>query len=302
MFIRRTISLLAITMTTFGACVTHAAPILWNQLGSADEVTHSAYGPGLSFYTTPGDPGGFDIVGNPAYVPGVFGNALTIGPGSYGGALREHTVVWQNLNQYLNPDRGTIEVWYKQNADPVALAHGVYRIFDGSYGLGSGINLTSEQPLNAPKGLLYFGMDFGGTYTGVQHDISAHNGTWIHLAGVWDRDGIAGSADKIRLYLDGSMVVSTPFANWGSSVGQRADIGGGNDGAIADKFAIDNLKVYNTALTDFSHRFDEGGAIPEPSAFALLGAATLPLLGRRRRRRRRGRGRGRGERGGRQDR
>jgi len=282
MFVR-TVSLFVLTLSVaLAGPAADAAPILWNQLGSAAEVTNSAYGPNLSFYTTPGDPSGFDIVGNPAYVAGVFGNGLTIGPGSYSGALREHTVVWQNLNQYLSPDRGTVEVWYKQNTDPVALSHGVYRIFDGSYGLGSGLNLTSEQPLNAPKGLLYWGVDFGGTPVRLQHDISAHNGTWIHLAGVWDRDGIGDSADTLRLYLNGSVVASTTTGGWGTTVGQRADIGGGNDGGIAGKFAIDNLKVYDAALTDFSHRFNEAGGIPEPSGLALLGVAVAGLLRRRR--------------------
>src|SRR5256885_15218622 len=58
-----------------------AAPgiLLWNKLGSATEVLNSAYGPNLGFYNTPG---GVDVVGNPAYVPGVFGNGLSIGPGS----------------------------------------------------------------------------------------------------------------------------------------------------------------------------------------------------------------------------
>ena len=112
------------------------SPILWNRLGSNAEVQNSAYGPNLQFY-----PGGNfpDGVGNPAYGPGVFGNALTIGSGSYNVVEREHTVVFNNLNQYLNPNRGTIEVWYKQMSDPVGFSHGVYRIFDGSYGLGSGM-------------------------------------------------------------------------------------------------------------------------------------------------------------------
>src|SRR5438067_2437641 len=117
---------------------TEASPILWNKLGSAQEVLNSAYGPNLGFY-----PGGSfpDATGNPAYVPGVYGNALTIGPGSYNTYDREHTVVWNNVNQFLNPDRGTISVWYKQNADPVGFSYGVYRLFDGSYGLGTGIGL-----------------------------------------------------------------------------------------------------------------------------------------------------------------
>ena len=80
-----------------------AAPILWNRLGSNQQVLNSDYGPNLNFYGGGSWP---DVIANPAYVPGVFGNGLTIGPGSYGSEDREHNVVWNNLNQYLNPDRG----------------------------------------------------------------------------------------------------------------------------------------------------------------------------------------------------
>ena len=286
----RTVSLFAaaaagVAVVTAGlASPAHAAPILWNQLGSAEQVTNSAYGPDLSFFNTPGSPTVRDFAANPAYVPGVFGNGLSIGPGNYTALDREHNVVLDNLNQHLKADRGTIEVWYKQNQDPVGFSHGVYRIFDGSYGLGSGMTFVSEHVPNTPKGRLYFGLEFGGANTLVSHDISAHNGNWIHIAGVWDRDGIGGSADKLRLYLDGTVVAATTSAGWGSAVGPRADIGGGNDSAIAGKFALDNLKLHDTALTDFSHRFSEDGAIPEPSAgLAVIGLATGALLRRRRR-------------------
>src|SRR5437016_1426753 len=239
------------------AVAVSGAPILWNRLGSSQEVTHSAYGPNLGFYS---GGSGYDVVGNPAFVPGVFGNALTIGPGSYGIYDREHTVVWNNLDQYLNPARGTIEVWYKQTEDPVAYSYGVYRIFDGSYGLGSGIRFTSE---TIPNTRLYFGGEFGGgTNSTLEYDISAFNGTWIHLAGVWDRDGIAGSPDKLRLYVNGNLTAASTVASWGNVVGPQADIGGGNDGNIANKFAVDNLKVFATALTNFSTRFDEAAGIP----------------------------------------
>jgi Concanavalin A-like lectin/glucanases superfamily len=241
--------------------------VLWNKLGSATEVLNSAYGPNLSFFNAPS---GLDIVGNPAFVAGVFGNGVSIGPGDYSIAAREHTVLWSGVDQYLNPDRGTISVWYKQNTDPVGFDHGVYRIFDGSYGLGSGIGMVSETPFpsSGPPNL-NFGMGFGGTYSGVSYNISPFNGTWVHLAGVWDRNGIDNSADKIRLYVNGDVVASTTIGGWGGVVGQYADIAGGNDQNIAGQFAIDNLKVYDIALTDFSDRFIES-SIPEPANSCLV--------------------------------
>jgi hypothetical protein len=250
-----------------------AGPILWNRLGSAAEVTNSSFGPNLGFYGGGVFP---DQTANPAYTPGVFGNALTIGPGGYSTFDREHNVVWSGVDQLLNANRGTIDVWFKQNTNPVGFSHGVYRIFDGAYGLGPGIGLWSDSSNNA----LNFDVAFGGTDVGVQANVSALNGSWIHLAGVWDRAGIGASLDKVRLYVNGSIAAASTSAAWGTVVGQLADIGGGNDQNIAGKFAVDNLKVFDTALTSVSP--DE--AIPEPTTLTLLGAAAvLPIMRRRRR-------------------
>jgi hypothetical protein len=269
------VGVVAVTML-LGAGRAIAAPLLWNKLGSADEVTHSAYGPNLGFYGGGGYP---EQIGNPGYVPGVFGNALTLAPGGYNSQDRVRNVVWSGVDQSLNSDRGTIEIWFKQNANPVAFSHGVYRVFDGAYGMGAGVGIWSDVSNNA----LNFAVGFGGTDVAVQTNVSALNGQWTHLAGVWDRAGIGGSADRLRLYVNGSVAASSTTSGWGSIVGQFADIGGGNDDQIAGKFAVDNLQVYDTALTDFSHRFNESGMIPEPAGLALLGAAMLPLLRRGRR-------------------
>jgi hypothetical protein len=102
------------------------------------------------------------------------------------------------------------------------------------------------------------------------------NGNWIHVAGVWDRNGIANTLDTIRLYVNGTLAASTQTGGWGTTVGQRADIGGGNDQNIAGQFAIDNLKVYDYALTDFSHRFDESW-LPEPGGLAAIAGCALML-------------------------
>src|SRR5262249_25045556 len=94
------------------------------------------------------------------------------------------------------------------------------------------------------------------------YDITAYNNSWIHLAGVWDRQGIAGTTDTMRLYLNGVEVASTTQNGWGTTVGTVADIDGGNDADIVGKFSIDNLKLWSGAKTDFSDRFGEGGVTP----------------------------------------
>lgn len=263
--------LMAVSMMSTLASATTPGIILWNKLGSDSEVLNSAYGPNLSFYQ---DYNGIDVPANPDYVPGVFGGALTIGPGNYGGLQREHNAIWSGLDQSLNSEQGTISMWYKQNSDPVGFDHGVYRLFDGAYGLDSGMGLWSQAAFPNPgPPTLEFALSFSGVNVELSTEISQYNGTWIHVAGVWDRNGIGNTTDTMRLYINGSVIASTTEADWGTTIGQNADIAGGNDGNIADQFAIDNLKVYNVAVTDFSDRFTEG--IPEPTTGCLAAAAML---------------------------
>src|SRR5262245_54244116 len=201
------LAILSATCLVQIAQATSPGIVLWNKLGSATEVLNSAYGPNLSFFNTPS---GVDVIGNPDFAPGVFGNGLSIGVGSYNVVDREHTVVWSGADQYLNPDRGTISAWYKQNSDPIGFDHGVYRVFDGPYGLSTGIGLWSQASFPSPGPPTFnFAMDFGGTISGVAYDISSFNGNWIHVAGVWDRSGIDSTTDTLRLYINGSVVAST---------------------------------------------------------------------------------------------
>ena len=263
--------------------------ILWNTLGSDEEVLSSAYGPNLEFYTNGSWP---DVQGDCAYVPGVFGNAATLTGGPYGVCDRIHNIVLDNLPSYFNPEHGTVEVWYMQTADPVEYDHNPHRVFGGSYGLGSGMGFQSA--VTYGEGRFHFGLGFGGTGTSVYshddgvvgHNISEYNGTWIHLAGVWDRAGIEGTADTMHLYLDGQVVASTTQDTWGTAVGQRVDICGGNDHNILGKFYVDNLILWDCAKTDFSHRFFESPfALPQvdikpgscPNSFNRASHGVLPV-------------------------
>lgn len=247
--------------------------VLWNKLGSEQEVFNSAHGPNLRFFT---EGGGLEQPANHEFAPGYFGNAVTIGPGSYQLIYRYHNVVFDNLPAYLSPERGTIETWYKQMTDPVAYDHNPYRIFDGSFGLNSGMFFESQG--DSPDGpRLRFGLVFGGQQVEVYaqdgkrgYNISPRNKTWIHIAGTWDRQGIDGTGDKLRLYVDGQVAAKSTDSAWGTTIGSRADICGANDQNIARQFYMDNLKVWDHAVTDdFSHRFQENW-IPEPGTFGLL--------------------------------
>lgn len=250
--------------------------VLWNKLGSETEVLTSEVGPNLGFF----DANDCNVVdclvaylANTIYVPGVFGDALSIGPGDYdGGVSRVHNAVLRNASQYVNPERGTVEAWFMQTASGIPYLYGDYRVFDGAYGFSPGIVFGTNDLEGNGHFVFQYGLQFGGADVEtkslsdgqVGYDISAYNGQWIHVAGVWDRGGIAGTTDTLRLYVNGQVVATATGTGWGTTIGPVVDIGGGNASEIAGKFAVDNLKLWNIAKTDFSDRSSEG--VGEPVA------------------------------------
>ena len=112
-------------------------------------------------------------------------------------------------------------------------------------------------------------------------DISV--GTWLHYGFVWDIAGIAGASDTMRLYRDGVMVASTDEAIpgiWAGSEEVRV-YGHHQFGRLNQSMLyLDNLKVWDEPLTDFSHRFDEDW-VPEPTSLSLLALGALVLAARR---------------------
>ena len=218
--------------------------ILWNKLGSDDEVLHSEVGPNLSFG-----------MGIQQYVEGKFGNAVTIKPGTYYVTQRLRNVIFNNTDLYLNTEAGTIECYFKANVLPKAYSNNPYRIFNGSYGLDAGINLQYHDYNDGKSPRINFIIRFGGTMEILEFndfESDGYLGKWVHLAAVWDRNGIEGSDQTMRIYIDGMLKASSTSHNWGNTVGHAADIASGNDQNIAEKFFVDNLKIYSLAKTDFS--------------------------------------------------
>ena len=205
--------------------------------------------------------------------------------GSYFPGARVHTALLSD--SILNPEHGAVEAWYRQASDPVPYKHNPHRIFGGPYSLTGvdEVQLFSQDRLDSGDPRLHFSVFFGdepppGTEAyvvavrsladGLQGDpISALNASWIHVAGVWDRSGIAGSADTVRLYVNGEVVAASRASDWGTTrcasrrpAGQWrcfTDVAGCND-TCANAFAIDNLKLWNYAKIDYGDRFEEGSS------------------------------------------
>jgi hypothetical protein len=219
--------------------------------------------------------------------------------GSYFPGARIHTALLRD--SILDPEHGAVEAWYRQANDPVPNKHNPHRIFGGPYSLTGvdEVQLFSQDRLDSGDPRLHFSVFFGdepppGTLAYVVatrsladgregYPISALNGRWIHVAGVWDRSGIAGSADTVRLYVNGEVVAASQARDWGTTpcasrrpAGQwrcLTDVAGCND-TCANTFAVDNLKLWNYAKTDYSDRFTEGSsAAPRLLLWNKLGSA-----------------------------
>jgi hypothetical protein len=222
--------------------------VLWNGLGSDDEVLNSFVGPNLAFYTGGSWP---HVQGDRDYVAGYEGNAVTL-KGSYWNMHRVHNIVLNNLGNYLDPEKGSIEFWFYYTATPIIYSHGLYRLFGGGYGLGSGIGFQAFHTWGGLPARMMFLLYFGGPTCLVWYDIANINThEWVHLAASWDRNGIDGTVDAIRLYVNNVQVAATTQNNWGTTVGQRVDICGGNDHNLIGKFKMDELKIWNYAKTNF---------------------------------------------------
>jgi hypothetical protein len=261
--------------------------LFWNRLGSARQVTHSAYGPNLTLFncrdralTIPILQGhcSTDVRGKLRFVRGARGRAATVGGGPHFSQGRVHTAILRE--SILNPERGAVEAWFRQRKDPVAFEHDLYRIFGGPFSL-TGVDevmlFSSAFGTDGERPRLQFELFFGQEpppfvpahlvavrsrvdgRTGFR--ISRLNGHWIHVAGVWDRSGIAGTRDTVRLYVNGKVVAASKATSWGTTTcGRRisarpggacfADVAGCND-RCGGAFAVDDLKLWNYAKTNY---------------------------------------------------
>lgn len=250
--------------------------VFWNKLGSAYQVTHSAVGPKLVLFDCHdrkpphfGPSCSIDVTGKLGFVAGVAGDAATISGGREFPTARVHTALLRA--SIFDPEHGAVEAWYRQTKDPEPYVDNPHRILGGPYDLGAGdVSLYAQDGYDSGDPRLHFIVFFGRNLprpryvearSVVDHQpgypISSLNGQWIHLAGVWDRNGIDGSSDTVRLYVNGAVVAVSHRNDWGTRTcsmrkeGCFVDIVGCND-TCRQTFAVDELKVWNYAKTDDS--------------------------------------------------
>lgn len=105
----------------------------------------------------------------------------------------------------------------------------------------------------------------GGTLSVTNYNIPIN--TPFHVAVVWDKDGIAGGSDTVRLYIDGIQKGALQNSAGLNVTPNRIAAGsritsGSTCWGLAQGYngGIDNIKVWDYAKTDFSDRFFESGS------------------------------------------
>ncbi|MBI4979474.1 MAG: hypothetical protein HZC28_18500 [Spirochaetes bacterium] len=222
--------------------------VFWNKLGSDAEVTNSAFGQNLVFVDT----------GNYSYYPGAHGNGIGMTDNDKNSVMR-----LSNVTPVLNPEHGTLEMWIYFTEDPLGFQYGQYRLWNGpgTECETGGVNLCMFDP--EMLGLIYGSVVFNGTTVSVIYTPAStrnshgHLNQWTHVALVWNRSGIEGTSDRLRMYIDGTAVAATNQSDWGTVASGNAYICSGVDWDPANKFRQDNIKVYTRAKTNFSDRSTE---------------------------------------------
>jgi Ca2+-binding RTX toxin-like protein len=232
-----------------------AKPLFWNRLGSAAQVENSTNGRDA------------DYLGGGSFAAGKFGGAYFAGPDADARVLVPKLGV-------INPDAGTIEFWGKIDGFPETIEWGAQPNFFTDQGTPSRALWTGGLGFNGNNGLggggLAADVSGNGAATGDYFEtwkyddiLTEDPSGWHHYALVWNADGIpSAGGQKVAVYLDGELDSN----QWDAD--QPGDL---HDVIVEDSFlglldnwgsqgtaAIDNLKIWGTAKTNFSDRFVEG--------------------------------------------
>lgn len=223
--------------------------VFHNTLGGASEISGSVVGPALTPATT-------GTIGTPAFVAGQDGGALQLGPPLAGGAYGpgSHVRLYTIPTSLISPERGTIEVVFKLNTS----AGQFLQLFDGPYGEEPGIGLTVGDTYydGTRRIAFYFQTGFPEAVHTISpadgrrgHAITGQLGVWFHVVGEWDRAGIGGTSDTMRLTVDGVLRAVATGTNWLTAWSYPTAKFGGCTGNGQGAFAIDDLKLWSTAVS-----------------------------------------------------
>jgi hypothetical protein len=223
--------------------------LFWNKLGSLEELHNSEVGANLI------------VEGNIGFLPAIDGNGFF----STGHWYIGNRIIIPANGLQLSPQKGTIAAWVMYPQNPIVKAYGysMFSLLDGVYQSGPGRDNTLGQQVvtfigDGTTGHLYtfyVHLNFGNKVSILIPNIDQvfKPSEFHYVTIVWDKNGIEGSDEKIRVFIDTVLIGKSNNNNWGNELdlGNRHTIGKGegfNDGRPA--FVIDELRVYNKALTE----------------------------------------------------
>ncbi|MBN1877696.1 MAG: hypothetical protein JXA33_25965 [Anaerolineae bacterium] len=238
--------------------------VLWNKLGSDDEVLHSEVGANGTIIGT-----------SYAYEPAQHGNGY-IRKATGQNYVQFPASVLSNLSY-----RGTIELWITPKVPaPVPYQYGIFGLLGAPYGEDGGVpsacniylawgDTVSGQGLWGSVG---FDENRAGTPSEPTQFV-ATVGVPFHAAISWDIDGIDGTNDKVRVYRNGVVVGSTT-SSWNPEGTERHNIilGYSPNSSGFDKYISDNIKVWDYAKSEFN--FEES---PVPETQLIADSDTLQV-------------------------
>ncbi len=219
-------------------CVKDKYPILHNALGSISEVENSAYGPDGT------------ILGSVNFNNDVkFEKGITPNTGDAGSGV-------DFPPSMLNPEAGCIEMWTTFYTAPVASHYGVYGFVNVAHWTHAPVSLYWHNSSSTLGGTVGFGAaNIGVSLTGFNPALN----TPVHIAMVWDRNGIDGTGDYLRIYVDGVVVATNNTDNsWGTDTSGNFRVAAPWDEEfVPDRYSVDNIKVWDYARTYFKNRIFE---------------------------------------------
>jgi hypothetical protein len=199
--------------------------ILWNKMGSDEEVLHSAVGPNGNIQ------GAIDV-----YEPGVFGNAAHL----RGSAGEVYFDIPYLENKHLGADPFTIAFWAKSSSPMQPQGFIMDQLNEGTMM----IRFSQLNPSTMQSAI-------PATFPNMHHQWDTQ---YHHYAVVVHQDG------RSALYMDGEVEASSDNTpSLGQAFSSRIVLSGEWD--LTDGYDwngyIDNVKAWNYAKTDFSDRNNE---------------------------------------------
>jgi PKD repeat protein len=187
---------------------------------------------------------------------GTVSGATRTSSGRYGRALNfDGTNDWVTVNDAASLDLTTgmtLEAWVYPTATPTDWRSVIMKERPGNLSY----SLTANSDRNQPATTVFVGSGrtlYGGSQLAVN--------TWTHLAATYD-----GTTQ--RLYVNGSQVASRPQSGGMQVSSGPLRVGGNSVWGQYFRGRIDEVRVYNRALSASEIQSDRNSALPTPSATA----------------------------------